>query len=99
MGRPIGSKNKPSKEEQKFLEIANGPRLEVVDQRLKPREEAIHYDAIFGIRAFREGRWKGLWELVKISNEGKRTVITDANSRGMMINLINRELTKIVIGA
>ena len=57
----------------------------------------IHYDEILGIRVLRKGQFRGLWELVRLDDEGKvKQVITDANSRGMVINLATRLILKIV---
>lgn len=95
MSRPAGSKNKQKHWENELTkyEIPNAAKL------IKPEQDKVHYDAIFGIRAFRTGQWKGLWELVKISNDGTRRIVVDATSRGSMINLLNRECMKIIIGA
>lgn len=64
----------------------------------KEDREKIHYDAVFGIRVLRNGQFKGLWELVRLDSEGNRVqVLTDANSRGMCMTILNRQLQKIVV--
>jgi hypothetical protein len=68
--------------------------LSQVQQALPP----IRYDLVLGIRALRNGPFKGLWELVKLT-DGKREVLTDANSRGMVINIATRYIMKIVVMA
>lgn len=81
MGRPLGSKNKP----------------EILPDR-KQFDQAIHYDEILGIRMLRTGQFRGLWELVRLDDRGKvRQVLTDANSKGSMINLMNRAVMRIVV--
>lgn len=60
--------------------------------------EKIHYDAVFGIRNLRSGRFKGLWELVQLNDDGSvKQVLTDANSRGMIITMMNKQILRIVI--
>lgn len=59
-----------------------------------------HYDVILAVRSLRNGPFKGLWELVQLDSGGKRIkVLTDANSRQMIINLMTRHVLKLVIGA
>lgn len=79
-----------------FVNIAEISQVPV--EHIPELRKSIRYDAIFGIRAFRNGQWKGLWELVKLDNEGNRKVIIDATSRQSMMGMLNREVTRIVIG-
>ncbi len=97
MGRPKGSVNRVH---------SSIPAAQVYQQPPLPPEPVVkpvtHYDAIFGIRLLRSGQGpfggKGLWELVKLDDYGNRTkVITDANSRGMVLNLLNRYVAKISV--
>lgn len=63
------------------------------------RRAEVRYDAKFGIRVLRDGQFRGLWELVSWDDKGNKKVITDANSRGMVINMINRHIMKIIVMA
>lgn len=66
--------------------------------KLPEVKEDLRYDAIFGVRNLRNGPFKGLWELVRMDNKGNRIqILTDANSRGMIITIINRHIMKIVV--
>jgi len=100
MGRPKGSLNKqktwvasPAQLDSPIPQtVATLPVVPMLNQ-----PPAIRYDALFGIRNLRSGPFKGLWELVKLDQDGKRFVITDANSRGSIISLITKQILKIVI--
>jgi len=110
LSRPVGAKNKPkdfsqqARERDKTLYPSVLTPVVIQDKLATPvppvlerRAEPIRYDALFGIRVLRNGPFKGLWELVQLDNEGKRNVLTDANSRGMVVNLVNRQIMKIVV--
>jgi len=72
--------------------------LEKKPIRIGPVKDEIRYDAIFGVRNLRQGPFKGLWELVHLDDKGNRVkVLTDANSRGMILTIINRYVMKIVV--
>ena len=59
---------------------------------------AVHYDEILAVRNLRNGRFKGLWELVSLDDQGiVKKVHTDANSRGMIITMMTRAVMKIVV--
>lgn len=45
----------------------------------------------------RHEKWPGQWELTKVDNDGKRTTIVDATSRQSVINMVNRQIMKMVI--
>jgi hypothetical protein len=67
---------------------------------VKLQENGIHYDVILAVRSLRNGPFKGLWELVELDLSGKRIkVLTDANSRQMIINLMTKKVLRLVIGA
>lgn len=58
----------------------------------------IHYDEVFGVRVLREGQFRGLWELTRLTDNGEiKQVLTDANSRGMILTMMNRAVMKIVV--
>ncbi len=87
MSRPLGSRNKTS-------ETATLPPLKTTG----PISPPIHYDEIIGVRTLRSGRFKGLWELVRLNHDGTvKQILTDANSRGMIITMMTRQIMKIVI--
>lgn len=75
------------------------PRKEIVQEGVVPSPmKEVRYDAIFGVRNLRGGNFKGLWELVRLDNKGNRLqILTDANSRGMILTIINRWIMKIVV--
>lgn len=79
------------------------PRKAIVAENLSPvklQEDRTHYDAILAVRSLRSGPFKGLWELVELDSSGKRVkVLTDANSRQMIINLMTKKVLRLVIGA
>jgi hypothetical protein len=59
--------------------------------------EALHYDEILGIRCLKKGQFRGLWELVRLDDQGKvRQVLTDANSKNFIITMASRAIYKIV---
>ena len=91
MGRPKGSVNKTKETVAPTALYGNANIPTVIIS------QPIHYDVMFGIRNLRNGPFKGLWELVKLDSTGKRQVITDANSRGSIITMINKHILKIVI--
>lgn len=64
-----------------------------------PKITPIHYDLNLSIRAFRSGNWKGLWELSKLKNDGTREIIIDATSRQSVINMVNRQIMRMVIAS
>lgn len=85
MGRHKGSLNR--REDSMILNAAHP----------EPKEQ-VHYDCVMGVRALRNGPFRGLWELVLLDdNMGRKQVLTDANSRGMIINIMNRQIMKIVV--
>lgn len=87
MSRTLGSKNK---------EIPTLPPL--INRTPTPQEMPIHYDEILAVRTLRNGRFKGLWELVRLNHDGSvKQVLTDANSRGMIITMTTRQIMKIVV--
>lgn len=101
MSRPAGSKNKPKEAAAVIFKDGKGEEVKV-DANVKiPETDGImglHYDAILGIRVLRNGNFKGLWELVLLDDNGnRRKVVTDANSRQMVIGLAVREIRKIVV--
>lgn len=106
MSRPAGSKNKPKALEDlipdatKLIKgVVVAPMAPGISDLVQgERRKTIRYDAQFGIRALREGQFKGLWELVRIDNEGKRTIIMDASTRQSIIVMVNRQIMKIIIG-
>ncbi len=80
--------------------IPNKPKVEVAIPTTFQSNgvKKVHYDEILGIRNLRTGPFKGLWELVRLNDDGTvRQVLTDANSRGMIITMANRQILKIVI--
>lgn len=87
MSRPLGSKNKT------FIEDIKTPII-----KQPTIDYPIHYDEILGVRTLRNGRFKGLWELVRLNHDGSvKQVLTDANSRGMIITMMTRQVMKIVV--
>jgi hypothetical protein len=94
LSRPIGSKNKPILVKLEESTLKASECLPVRTDGFLPK---IHYDLNLSIRAFRTGNWKGLWELSKVDDNGKRTIIIDATSRQSMINMVNRQIMKMVI--
>lgn len=53
------------------------------------------YSLILGLRRIKEGSFAGLWELTELDDSGTvKRVITDANTRGIVINLAAREIGK-----
>lgn len=93
MGRPKGSVNKPKEGALTMVQDASI----VLPPILEERRAQVRYDLTLSIRAFRTGNWKGLWELTKVDNDGKRTIIVDATSRQSVINMVNRQIMKMVI--
>lgn len=97
MGRPVGSRNKIGPGNSAYgglmKEVLTNPP-EIADRRSTPR-----YDLILCIRAFRDGRFKGLWELSRVDNDGKRFIIVDATSRQSVVNMVNRQIMKMVIAS
>jgi len=69
--------------------------------KIKPiaeKSEPIRYDCVLAVRALRSGPFKSLWELVQLDEKGNRKrVITDANSRGSILQMMNREIMRLVI--
>ncbi len=58
----------------------------------------IHYDLTLSLRVYRRNqKWPGQWELTKVDNDGKRTIIVDATSRQSVINMVNRQIMRMVI--
>ncbi len=89
MSRPLGSKNKVS-------DIPTLPPL--INRPIEIPKVPIHYDEILAVRTLRNGRFKGLWELVRLNDKGEvKQVLTDANSRGMIITMMTRQIMKIVV--
>ncbi len=71
---------------------------DVYEDKLKNPVVPILYDGVFAIRNLRKGQFKGLWELAKLNQDGSvKMILTDANSRGMIITMITREILKIVV--
>lgn len=90
MSRPLGSKNKTTVIEQTEGKVER-PYVAITPQPTR-------YDSILAIRNLRNGPFKGLWELVKLNSDmSVEKVLTDANSRGMVITMMNREILKIVV--
>lgn len=91
MGRPLGSKNKKTSFDH-HPEPLTIQRVEIEEKKL------IHYDEVLGVRSLRNGPFKGLWELVRLNDDGTvKQVLTDANSRGMIITMATRQIMKIVV--
>lgn len=97
MGRPMGSKNKESV--PVTIPGIPIPKTVTYGQGITVAPAPVRYDAIFGIRNHRTGIWKGqnLWELTRLDNDGKRTVLIDATDRRSIINYVVRQIGKIVV--
>lgn len=53
------------------------------------------YSLVLGLRRHKEGPFAGLWELTELDENGSvKRVITDANTRSIIINLAAREIGK-----
>lgn len=56
------------------------------------------YSLILGLRRHKEGPFAGLWELTELDNDrgelSVKRVITDANTRSLIVNLAAREIGK-----
>lgn len=91
MSRPVGSKNK--------FGPGNLPGGGLLREVLSlPPVQPIHYDLTMSLRVYRRHeKWPGQWELTKVDNDGKRTTIVDATSRQSVINMVNRQIMKMVI--
>lgn len=105
MSRPFGSKNKTDQyvDRDKTLyprpmSPVTIPKTTVIERTEGVVAPAIRYDAVFAVRNMRNGPFKGLWELVKLNaDQSVEKVLTDANSRGMIITMITREILRIVV--
>jgi hypothetical protein len=51
-------------------------------------------DLVLMVRRLRVGSFTGLWELSKMRSDGSIEVITDANTKQLMINLARNEILK-----
>lgn len=102
MSRPAGSKNKSKGTLNELAVVFGEKRIgEIISHSNNMLKEInkVHYDLTLSIRAFRTGQWKGLWELSKLENDGKRVIIVDATSRQSVINMVNRQIMRMVIAA
>lgn len=99
MGRPAGSKNKPKDNghvETREVPIVHENPIRGGDHP----SDSIRYDVILAVRNLRSGQFKGLWELVELNNDlTRKQVLTDANSRQSLLNLVHRRVMRIVVNA
>lgn len=80
-----------------FPNVIGITKEEILPDR-KQFTESVHYDEILAVRVLRKGPFRGLWELVRLDDQGKvKQVLTDANSRGMIITMMNRSIMRIVV--
>lgn len=57
--------------------------------------EKVDYVLILGVRRLKTGSFAGLWELTELNADGSvKRVLTDANTRSIVINLAGREIGK-----
>lgn len=57
--------------------------------------ETVDYALILGIRRLKTGSFAGLWELTVLdANHDVKRVVTDANTRSIVMNLAGREIGK-----
>lgn len=61
---------------------------------LEPLESTNAPDLMLTIRRLRVGSFTGLWELCRINPDGSRTVVSDANTKQIIINLARNEILK-----
>lgn len=53
------------------------------------------YNLILGLRRLNSGPFQGLWELTELTGDvSVKRVISDANSRGILVSLAAREFGK-----
>lgn len=74
--------------------MSNQPKPKTVD---KVVEKPVEYALILGIRRHKEGAFAGLWELTELDSNGSvKRVLTDANTRGLVVSLAARAIGNAV---
>lgn len=69
------------------------PFTEPLIAQSRPADDA-RPDLTLTVRRLRIGSFTGLWELCRINPDGSKTVVTDANTKSIMINLARNEILK-----
>lgn len=66
----------------------------------KPKTDVVkpvEYALILGVRRIKEGPFAGLWELTELNGDvSVKRVITDANTRGLVVSLAARAIGNAV---
>lgn len=83
MGRPKGSKSVDTQ----TVSVATIPGDMTVVRSEGP-------DLILTVRRLRIGSFTGLWELARVMPDGTVKIITDANTKQIVINLARNEILK-----
>lgn len=69
------------------------PKSESVDKPVEAVKKPAEYSLILGLRRIKEGSFAGLWELTELDANGSvKRVISDANTRGILVSLAAREI-------
>ncbi len=84
MGRPLGSKNRSKEFEQETVVV---PHETVGLPDVRP-------DLVLTIRRLHVGSFSGLWELCRVESDGTIKVITDANTKQIVMNLARNEISR-----
>lgn len=51
-------------------------------------------DLVLTVRRLHVGSFTGLWELCRINSDGSKTVVTDANTKSIVMSLARNEIMK-----
>lgn len=51
-------------------------------------------DLMLTVRRLHVGSFSGLWELCRINSDGSKTVVTDANTKSIIMSLARNEIMK-----
>ena len=81
MGRPKGSKNRQD-------------GATAVVEATADAQTGFQPDLVLTIRRLRIGSFTGLWELAKVNPDGTIKVISDANTKQIIVNLARNEILR-----
>lgn len=87
MGRPKGSKNAKAATGNGSTAVLERPPQRTIEIEEQP-------DLVLTIRRIKVGSFQGLWELARVNADGTIKVISDANTKSLIISLARNEILR-----
>lgn len=83
-----------AKRNARFAEPVQDVPTATLEAPQQPVTAPVH-DLVLTIRRIHVGSFSGLWELGRVNADGTIKIVTDANTKAMVINMARNEILKL----